>query len=159
MADKTKKVSAEAYQHFLKHGHFPNEPKPSKYGNQKVEWGGETFDSKWEWERWMLLMQMEAAREITKLKRQVEFVLQPAFRTYSGEHVRPIKYVADFTYEEPRVIDGVACMALVIEDAKGFETDVFKLKWKMVKWLCHSGQEGRGKAIRFHLSRKGGKVK
>lgn len=158
MTDKTRKATAEDYQHYLKHGHFPDEPKPSKYGNHKVEWGGETFDSKWELERFLELIAMETAGEITELRRQVEFMLQPAFRTYDGEFVRSIRYIADFTYKEQRVIDDVARMELVIEDAKGYQTDKFRMKWKMLKWLYHSGREGRGKVTRFHLSRKGGKT-
>lgn len=152
MADKTRKASAEDYQHYIKHGHFPNEPKPSKYGNTRVEWGGETFDSKWEWERWMVLMQMEAEGKIRNLKRQVPFMLQPAFDA-KGESVRAIKYIADFTYDEHvRVIGGTDFGRPVVEDAKGFETDVFKLKWKLLKWLH------RSKTTRFVLSRKGGEA-
>lgn len=156
MADKTRKASAEDYQHYLKHGHFPNEPKPSKYGNTKIEWGGETFDSKLEWTRWMVLMQMEAEGKIRNLKRQVTIMLQPSFETSYGEHVRPILYIADFTYIEPNALDKPVwnegefeTSQYVIEDAKGFETDVFKLKWKMLKYLH------RGGTTKFVLSRKG----
>lgn len=145
MTDKTRKASAEDYQYYLRHGHFPDEPKTSKYGNTKIEWGGETFDSKWEWERWMVLMQMEAEGKIRDLGRQFKFTLQPEFST-EHEKVRAIQYVADFTYLEWAGRKG---WVYVIEDAKGFETDVFKIKWKMLKWL-HRDTE-----TKFILSRKG----
>lgn len=153
MTDKTTRMSPEEYQQYLKTGQIPGEakqPEPSKYGNTKVEWGGETFDSKWELERFLELVAMEATGEITKLKRQVEFVLQPAFGTYAGKHVRAIKYIADFTYLEWREIDGIPGAELVIEDAKGYQTDVFRLKWKLLQYLH------RGKRTRFFLSRKDG---
>lgn len=152
MADKTRRMTPEQYKEFLKSGQVPGEaktPKPSKYGNHKVEWGGMAFDSKWELERYLELMQMEAAGEIRNLRRQVPFVLQPAFDT-KGESVREIKYIADFTYDEHvRVIGGTDFGRPVVEDAKGFETDIFKLKWKLLKWLH------RSKMTRFFLSRKG----
>lgn len=151
MADKTRKASAEDYQHFLKHGHFPNEPKPSKYGNKEVEWGGDIFDSELEWTRWMVLMQMEAEGKIEKLRRQVTIVLQPAFEA-NGKKVRAIKYIADFVYDE--IVKAIGrpdfeIRRLVIEDAKGFETDVFRLKWKLIQYLHRHGE------TRFILSRKG----
>ncbi len=126
------KKTADEYQHYLKHGHFPNEPKPSKFGNHKVCWGGMNFDSKWEWERYMELLALEEAEQIHSLQRQVSVILQPQFNR-GGEEVRQIKYVADFMYSEYDHDDGE--WHRVIEDAKGHQTVVFRLKWKMLKWL------------------------
>lgn len=157
MTDKTIRMTPAQYQEYLKDGQVPGEakqPKPSKYGNHKVEWGGMTFDSKWELERYLELIAMETAGEITELKRQVTFVLQPAFES-NGEHVRAIKYIADFAYNEIIKVpaftdDGVPRPA--IEDAKGFQTDIFRLKWKLLQYLH------RDTMTRFILSRKGEKT-
>ena len=124
--------TAKEYQHYLKHGNFPDEPKPSKFGNHKVQWGGMHFDSKWEWERFMELLALEEGEQIHSLQRQVSFELQPAF-TRDGEDIKAIRYIADFVYSELDAEDGK--WHRVIEDAKGHETVVFRLKWKMLKWL------------------------
>lgn len=63
---------------------------------------------------------------IENLLFQVPILLQAGFR-YQGKTVRPITYIADFTYWEQGYF--------IIEDAKGFETDVFKIKWKLLKKL------------------------
>ncbi len=91
----------------------------SKYRNQKVTIDGMTFDSKKESTRWQQLRMMESAGAISDLERQVSFELVRAVRL--GNRGRPpIRYIADFTYLE----DG----ELRVEDAKGFKTDVYKLK-------------------------------
>ena len=143
-------MSPEEYQQFLKDGQVPGEakvPKPSKYGNHKVEWGGMKFDSKWELERWLQLVAMETAGEIRALRRQVPHVLQPSF-VHLGEKIRAIRYFPDFQYFQD---DGTTNW-LIIEDAKGHQTDVFRLKWKLLQYL-HCGER-----IKFVLSRKGEKV-
>lgn len=129
---RTEIKSAAEYQHYLKHGHFPNEAKPSKFGNHKVDWGGMIFDSKLEWERYLELLALQEDGRIAYFKRQVPIVLQPEFTRY-GESVKAIRYIADFTYSEYDVEDGQ--WHRVIEDAKGHQTTVFRLKWKMLKWL------------------------
>jgi hypothetical protein len=53
-------------------------------------------------------------------------MLQDAFiDDVTGEKHRAITYEADFGYRE----DGKE----VVEDVKGFSTDVFKIKWKMFR--------------------------
>ena len=42
---------------------------------------------------------------------------------YQGEKIRKLEYVADFKYMQ----DGV----MVVEDTKGYKTDVYKIKIKM----------------------------
>ena len=61
---------------------------------------------------------MEKAKAIQDLKCQVAFPLLPKSRWG-----REIRYIADFTYYE----DG----RLVVEDTKGFRTDVYKLKKRL----------------------------
>lgn len=72
------------------------------------------------------LMLMERAGLIRNLRQQVRMNLCEAV-TGECAHKRPIVYVADFVYEEPypRGRDG---WQEVVEDAKGVETPVFKIK-------------------------------
>ena len=49
--------------------------KSSKYGNKKIEYNGEVFDSKKEYKRWCELKLLERAGKISDLKRQVKYVL------------------------------------------------------------------------------------
>lgn len=100
----------------------------SKYGNKKTK----GFDSAKEWRRNQELEIMQRAGEISELNRQVPFVLMPSFAiadktTKSGRRtVREIRYIADFTY---RLKDGTR----IIEDVKGMQTDVFKIKRKLLE--------------------------
>lgn len=97
---------------------------PNKYNAQKVEIDGVTFDSKKEARRYLQLKALAAAGEISGLELQPEFELLPAFRDVSGKKHRAIKYRADFRYRDNNG-------SIVIEDTKGHETAVFKLKRKM----------------------------
>ena len=100
----------------------------SKYGNRKTK----GFDSAKEWRRNQELEALQRAGEISELNRQVPFVLMPSFaiadkKTKSGlRTVREIRYIADFTY---RLKDGKR----IIEDVKGMQTDVFKIKRKLLE--------------------------
>ena len=81
-------------------------PAPSKYGSRKVTLDGITFDSQKESNRYAELKLLERAGEVVKLELQPEFELMPAYRTKAGNHVRPIKYRADFrvTYRDGRIV-------------------------------------------------------
>ena len=100
----------------------------SKYGNRKTK----GFDSAKEWRRNQELEALQRAGEISELNRQVPFVLMPSYTiadetTRQGfRTVREIRYIADFTY---RLKDGTR----IIEDVKGMQTDVFKLKRKLLE--------------------------
>lgn len=88
----------------------------SKYGAKKASVQGQTFDSQREAGRYVELTLLEKAGVITNLQRQVAFRLTA--------HGQPICcYVCDFTYIEQG--------ELVVEDAKGFATAVYKLKKKL----------------------------
>lgn len=102
----------------------------TKYKNKVIEEKGERFDSQGEFNRWCELKMLEKAGQITDLKRQVHFELVPAqYAIVEGKQrcvERKAEYVADFVYTEGGVT--------IVEDYKGFETDAFKLKRKLMLW-------------------------
>ena len=113
-----------------------------KYGNRKITVDGVAFDSKKEYLRWCELCLLEKAGQITDLKRQVKYVLIPAqyeeYERYSKKTGKRLKngtrcvekecsYVADFVYEQ----DGQT----VVEDTKGFKTEKYIIKRKLMLYL------------------------
>lgn len=98
--------------------------KKSKYHAQKTVLDGIKFDSKKEANRYAELKLMERAGLIKGLQRQVRFELIPAFDV-GGKHYRPTTYVADFVYTDMK------SGKQVVEDCKGFRTDIYRLKAKM----------------------------
>ena len=93
----------------------------SKYGNRKTVVDGITFDSKREAARYQQLKMMEKAGEITRLRLQPRFELVPKNKTFRAVH-----YIADFDYffvKDDRY---------VVEDAKGFRADIYKIKQKLM---------------------------
>ena len=96
----------------------------NKYQAQKTEVDGITFDSRHEAHRYRELKLLERAHEISDLKLQVAFELQPSFQ-HKGHIIRAIKYIADFTYIDK---DG----KIHIEDAKGMKTKEYQLKKKLM---------------------------
>src|SRR6185295_14364812 len=72
--------------------------KPSKYKNVKTEVDGIKFDSKKEAKRWQELKLLEAAGEITDLKRQVKYPLTATNNRSDGKTERECSYMADFVY-------------------------------------------------------------
>lgn len=101
----------------------PTKPKKSKYGAVKTEIDGIVFDSKHEASRYQELRLLEQAGEITNLRLQVPYILFP-----KSEHGRALKYIADFTYN-----DGNG--QLIVEDAKGVKTPVYRLKRRLMAEL------------------------
>tara|TARA_R100000479_G_scaffold162067_1_gene99985 strand:+ start:27 stop:413 length:387 start_codon:yes stop_codon:yes gene_type:complete len=97
----------------------------SKYGAKKTIVDGKKFDSKWEAERYGQLKAMEKAGFVKKLQ------LQQTFKLYVNDMLI-CKYIADFVYEK-ETPDGD--VEEVVEDTKGFETQEFKLKKKLMKAL------------------------
>ena len=99
----------------------------SKYGNRKTYVGGKAFDSAREANRYTELYLMQKAGKIQDLQCQVSFELVPGIKSESGRGIqRPITYVADFTYREDD--------RLVVEDAKGYRTEVYNIKKKLMRW-------------------------
>ena len=101
---------------------------PNKYGNRKTEVDGILFDSAKEARRYGELDLMLKAGDIRDLRLQVSYELIPAQKDKRGKAVRPVSYVADFVYFTR---DG----GLVVEDAKGMRTDVYKIKKKLMLWI------------------------
>jgi hypothetical protein len=93
-----------------------------KYRSQKATYNGITFDSKRERDRYIDLLLLERAGEISELRLQVSFELIPK---QAGE--RNCKYIADFAYTR----NG----EMVVEDAKGVRTPEYVIKRKLMLWV------------------------
>lgn len=93
-----------------------------KYRNKKVQVDMYVFDSIAEAKRYKELKLLERTKKISDLELQPHFLLQESFRK-NGKTYRKVEYIADFKYiENGRTI---------VEDVKGMQTDVFKLKHKL----------------------------
>lgn len=98
--------------------------KPSKYRNRAVVIDGIRFSSQAEGRRYQELKLLEKAKRIHSLK------LQPRYKLY-GKHGDLIcTYVGDFQYADRREHQGDDGH-FVVEDVKGVETDVFRIKAKL----------------------------
>ena len=98
----------------------------NKYSNRKIEYEGKKFDSRLEGRRYCQLRDMLAAGEIKNLVLQPRFELQPPFKK-GNKTYRNIEYVADFMYEDWKGNK-------IVEDVKGYSTDVFRLKQKIFEY-------------------------
>lgn len=107
-------------------GHVPVQAlaTPPKYKNRKVVQDGITFDSAKEARRWAVLEQMQAAGQISELRRQVAYELIPKQRRTDGKAERACAYVADFAY----VQNGQS----ITEDVKGVKTRDYVIKRKLM---------------------------
>lgn len=76
------------------------------------------FASQKEFGRWNQLKILEAAGAVRNLRRQVPYRLTVNDRLVAT-------YIADFVYEDDN-------RGQVVEDAKGFRTEVYKLKRKLM---------------------------
>lgn len=94
----------------------------NKYRNKKVIVEDYVFDSIEESRRYKELKLLLRAGKISNLELQPHFLLQEGFKK-NGKTYRKIEYIADFIYEE----NGKT----IVEDVKGMQTDVFKLKHKL----------------------------
>lgn len=101
----------------------------SKYGNKKVQVDGKIFDSLKEAMRYNELKMLQDHGKIQDLKCQVKFELQPKFKNeITGKTEKSITYIADFVYYDNEKYE------YVIEDVKGFKTEVYKMKRKMMAY-------------------------
>lgn len=96
-----------------------------KYGNKKTIVDGHEFDSLKEASRYRTLKAMEEDGEIKNLILQPRYELIPSF-SKGGKKFRKTEYVADFQYEK----DG----EIIVEDTKGYRTDVYKIKRKLFEY-------------------------
>jgi hypothetical protein len=93
-------------------------PKSSKYRSKPMIVDGVRFASQKEGHRYREL------RELARLGRIANLELQPRYRlAVGGNHV--CDYVADFRY--------FALGKMVVEDVKGFKTQLYKLKKRLMK--------------------------
>ena len=97
----------------------------NKYNARKVKRFGMVFDSALEADRYIFLRAAQDAGEISELRTQQSYEVLPAFRDRDGKKNRAIKYIVDFEY----ILDG----QVVIEDVKGYQTEVNKIKVKLFK--------------------------
>lgn len=97
----------------------------SKYKAKKVVIDGIKFDSQKEGSHYQELKLLEKRGIIKNLKLQTRFELQPSYKK-NGKTIRAINYIADFTY----FLNG----KLIVEDTKGFRTEVYKLKKKIFEY-------------------------
>jgi len=96
----------------------------SKYGAKWTKCShNHLHQSKKEAVRCSLLHVLQKGGVISQLKQQPRFVLQKGY-DYEGKKIRRLCYFADFSYLE----DGVK----VIEDCKGYRTNVYRIKRKLV---------------------------
>lgn len=97
----------------------------NKYNARKTKVLGHTFDSKAEANRYLYLLALEQKGAIIGLELQPRFPLQEGYVNGNGKKIRPIAYVADFFYTDAETGE------MVVEDVKGRETDVYRLKKKL----------------------------
>jgi hypothetical protein len=93
-----------------------------KYGNRKTQTiDGMVFDSRKEASRWGELKLMERAGLIKDIQTQVKFELIPK---QDGE--KACYYIADFVYTDCETGNKV------VEDTKGYKTEVYRIKRKLM---------------------------
>jgi hypothetical protein len=106
----------------------------TKYHSRVTEYNGRTFASKAEAHRAQELELLQGAGKIKDLEYQPRYMLQPPF-VRLGKTIptvvstfRAIYYVADFAYWDNET------EKKVVEDVKGAETPLWKLKEKMFRY-------------------------
>ena len=105
----------------------------SKYNNKITEVNGRKFASKREAKRYEELLLLEQAGIIRDLKCQIAYELQPSYKQ-DNKTIRAIQYIADFVYKEKIKSDVCDMWEEVIEDCKGYRTDIYKIKKKMFEY-------------------------
>ena len=94
-----------------------------KYRNKPCTVGGEKYRSQREAKRHQDLLLLQKAGLIAGLIREVAFELAPGVKISGEDRKRPaVRYVADFVYSDVR------SGKVVVEDAKGMQTPVYRLK-------------------------------
>lgn len=100
--------------------------KKSKYGNKKTVVFGIKFDSKKEAERYLYLRSLAQQGRITDLELQKRYELTPKMVRDDGKPEQASHYIADFVYVD--VVTGKT----IVEDVKGFKTDIYISKRKQM---------------------------
>ena len=129
-----------------------------KFNNKKMETPDGVFDSKGEWQRWLILKEAEKNGQIKELRRQVKYTLIPT--QYRDEIVhlktkdkvvqrvaeREVTYTADFVYKKLKSStpfhqdmfgenSRIDIFETVVEDFKGFPNDRWPLKKAMMLYF------------------------
>lgn len=107
----------------------------NKYGARKTVIDGQTFDSKAEANRYIVLKAQADEGSITGLICQCKIILLEGF-TYQGQKVQPITYRADFAY----VKDGIT----YVEDVKSVataKTEAFRIRWRLLQWMYRERED------------------
>ena len=102
--------------------------KQNKYRNKITELDGIKFHSRKEAARYSELKLLEKSGIIKDLRLQVPYQLIPPMRI-NDKHHRAILYYADFVYIQ--CIDNKE----IVEDVKGMQTDIFKIKYRLMKQI------------------------
>jgi hypothetical protein len=97
--------------------------KPNKLNNKKIQIDGFTFDSMLEADYYNYLKLLKKLGDVLHFHLQPKYILQKGFYK-DGRYIRPITYKADF-------LVFYADKHIEVVDAKGFETQQFKIKRKM----------------------------
>jgi hypothetical protein len=101
-----------------------------KYRNKPCTVGGEKYRSQREAKRHQDLLLLQKAGQIAGLTREVAFELAPGVKIKGEGRKRPaVRYVADFVFSDVR------SGAVVVEDAKGMQTPVYRLKKHLMKTI------------------------
>ena len=93
----------------------------SKYGNRKTVIDGIVFDSAREARRYGELKLLQRTGKIRDLELQRKFEISP-----KSDAGRALYYIADFVYWDCNKGQ------IVVEDEKGYRTDVYKLKKRLM---------------------------
>lgn len=100
----------------------------SKYHAKRTTIDGITFASKKEANRYQQLKLLEKTGVIKDLQLQVPYVL-----IEKSKYGRAIKYIADFVYLTNNDSECFGVYSTkVVEDCKGFKTDIYKLKKRLM---------------------------
>lgn len=100
----------------------------NKYKNKLIIYDNIKFQSIKEKNRYIELKWLEKANIIKELELQKKFELQPKYTNSNGEHIRAITYIADFYYFDNEK------QKYIVEDTKGFKTEIYKLKKKIFEY-------------------------
>ena len=104
----------------------PIKVQKNKFKNKKVIHDGIKFDSKMEKDYYEHLIHLQNTGVVTQFFMQRKFLLTEAYTRNDGSRVLASNYIADF---EVHYYDG----RVEVIDVKGKETDLFKLKRKIVE--------------------------
>jgi len=108
----------------------------SKYNNVKTVVDGIKFDSKREASRYGELKLLEKSGDIFNLQLQPKYTFEinnmilRNEKKSNGAKGAPVSYTADFRYKVETLhhLGDKPIIKLIIEDSKGFKTDIYKIK-------------------------------